>query len=126
VGVYAGIITFGRFVGDILKLRLGPVALALICISFAISGVLSLVLSGSIWMSFIGFGLVGLGVSVVFPPGVIATAYLSERRQARNVSVMTFGAIAGFLIGPPLIGLLAELMGLRTGSSILIPALIMM
>jgi MFS family permease len=124
VSVYAGMITFGRFVGDTLNLRLGPVALARICISFAILGVLSLVLSGSIWMSLIGFGLVGLGVSVVFPLGVSATAHLSERHQARNVSVMTFGALTGFLIGPPLIGLIAELMSLRIGISILIPGLI--
>ena len=124
VSVYAGMITFGRFIGDYFKQRLGPDVLAKICISFATLGVLSLALSGSIWMSFFGFGLVGLGVSVIFPLGVSATAQLSARHQARNVSVMTFGALTGFLIGPPLIGLVSELQSLRTGISILIPPLI--
>ncbi len=123
VSVYAGMITFGRFIGDSINIRLGPVLLARICLLFAISGVSILALSTAMWVSFVGFGLVGLGVSAIFPLGVSATAQLSSQNQARNVSVMTFGALTGFLIGPPMIGLVAELQGLRFGIGLLIPAL---
>ena len=123
VSVYAGMITLGRFIGDNVNIRLGPVLLARVCLLLAIFGVSILVLSTTMWMSFVGFGLVGLGVSAIFPLGVSATAQLSNQNQARNVSVMTFGALSGFLIGPPVIGLIAELQGLRIGISLLIPVL---
>ena len=124
VTIYAGMITFGRFVGDSINIRLGPVFLARFCLVFALTGVVTLVVATGVWMAFVGFGLVGFGVSAIFPLGVSATAQLSETNQARNVSVMTFGALTGFLIGPPMIGLVAEAQGLRFGIGLLLPFLL--
>ena len=123
ITVYAGMITFGRFVGDSINIRFGPVFLARFCLLFAIIGVLVLVFSNSMKMSLIGFGFVGFGVSAIFPLGVSATSRLSAQNQARNVSVMTFGALTGFLIGPPLIGLVADYQDLRFGLALLLPML---
>ncbi len=124
VSVFAGMVAFGRFIGDSINHRLGAVVLARICLILAIAGVSVLVTSSAMWMSFIGFGLVGLGVSTIFPLGISATAQLSDRNQARNISVMTFGALSGFVIGPPVIGLVAEAGSLKLGLGLLVPALV--
>ena len=123
VSVFAGSVTFGRFIGDSINLRFGPVALARGCLVLALAGVSILVSATNLWMAFVGFGLVGLGVSAIFPLGISATAPLSAQNQARNVSVMTFGALTGFLIGPPMIGIAAEWEGLRFALGLLIPPL---
>ena len=113
VTVFAGTVTFGRFVGDALKNRFGAVRLAKLCLGSAFTGILILVFSKDIWTAYAGFALVGFGVSTIFPLGVSASAELGDIGEARNVSVMTFGALTAFLIGPPMIGLVAEATSLR-------------
>ena len=124
VTVFAGMVTFGRFIGDSLNKRFGAVWLARVCLGSAIAGAVTLVLSPAAWVSFVGFGLVGFGVSTIFPLGISASAALSERGEARNVSIMTFGALSGFLIGPPMIGYISELSSLNHAFGFLIPLLI--
>ena len=108
VSVFAGMVTLGRFAGDGICVRSGAVALARTSLVLALAGVAVLIGAYAMWQAIVGFGLVGLGVSTIFPLGVSATARLSPTNQARSVSVMTFGALSGFLIGPPLIGALAS------------------
>jgi len=67
-----------------------------------------------------GFALVGIGVSVGFPLAVTAAASLRDRPAAANVAILSFMALTGFLIGPPLIGFIAEVSGLRVGLAVLL------
>ena len=124
VSVFAGMVTLGRFAGDGICVRSGAVALARASLVLAIAGVAVLIGAYAMWQAIVGFGLVGLGVSTIFPLGVSATARLSPTNQARSVSVMTFGALSGFLIGPPLVGLVAEAAGMRIGFAVLAPGLV--
>ena len=75
-------------------------------------------------MALTGFALVGLGVATIFPLAISATARLSTQHQARNVSIMTFGALLGFLVGPPIIGFASDVLGLKTALSVIIPVLV--
>jgi len=123
--VFTAMVTIGRFSGDAINRRLGAAALARICLGSAIAGIALLVTGHSVWMSFAGFALAGFGVSTIFPLGISASASLSRRGEARNVSVMTFGALSGFLIGPPMIGYVAEATSLKLALGLLLPTLVL-
>ncbi len=76
-----------------------------------------------IWAAYIGFALVGFGVSAAFPLGVSAVASLDDEYETANIATMSIVAISGFLIGPPVIGFLADTISLRAGLAALVPGL---
>lgn len=59
-----------------------------------------------------GFALMGLGLSTVFPLSLRSSAWQGQPPGPALAAVSTVG-YAGFLAGPPLIGLLAGATGLR-------------
>jgi MFS family permease len=68
----------------------------------------------------VGFALVGLGVSSVFPVVyILATKEKTMMPSAAIAAVSSVGFI-GFLIGPPIIGFVAQLTGLRLALIIVI------
>lgn len=77
-------VTLGRFAGDGICVRSGAVALARTSLVLAIAGVAVLIGASAMWQAIVGFGLVGLGVSTIFPLGVSATARLSPTNKARS------------------------------------------
>ncbi len=125
VSVYAGALALGRLFGDALRARVGPVFLARATILVAISGVLLLVAPLPSLAGWLGFALVGLGVSVGYPLGVTAVAALDDRFEGPNIAIMSMIALCGFLVGPPMIGFLAEAYSLRTGLAALLPLLVL-
>lgn len=122
--VFAVTLTVGRLIGDRLKRRFGPVALARVLALTALCGVLLVVFSAAYPVSVLGFALAGLGVSVAFPLGVTAVAGLGDRPAAANVAILSLITLTGFLLGPPVIGFIAEHLGLRAGYAVLIPGLV--
>lgn len=124
VTVFSGFVTVGRFAGDALNTRFGAAFLARVCLGSALVGVVLLAVNLGPYPSFLGFALAGLGVSTIFPLGVTASAALSQRAEARNVSIMTFGALSGFLVGPPAIGFAAQASSLDMAFLLLIPGLL--
>jgi len=123
VSIYAGFLAAGRFAGDAAKGWLGAVGLARGSIGLAIAGVLMLVLPLPIGFAYVGFAVIGLGASVGFPLGVSAVAALDDTYEAPNIALMSMLSIAGFLLGPPMIGFLADGFGLRVGLAALLPLL---
>ena len=120
---YAFAIAAGRFLGDRLSVRFGPVALARFCGAVTIIGVGVVITSQSSLQALIGLAALGFGCSVGFPLGVTAAARLGDRSAARNVALLSLFALFGFLLGPPLIGFVAEHQGLRYGLAMLLPPL---
>ena len=123
VSVYAGALAAGRLSGDWLKARLGAVVLARATVGLAIIGLLLLILPLPLFAAFIGFAFVGAGASVGFPLGVSAVAALDDRYEASNIAIMSSVTICGFLIGPPVIGVLADIFTLRAGLAAVLPGL---
>jgi MFS family permease len=121
--VFAALLTAGRFAGDGLKARLGALPVARACLLLALAAVGLLVLAPSPHLAHAAFGAVGLGVSVGFPLAVSAAARLPGRPSERSVAALTFMALSGFLIGPVVIGWLAETGGLQLGLAALLPGL---
>jgi MFS family permease len=124
VTLYGTSLAAGRFVGDSLKRQLGAVGLARLTVGLAISGVLVLIMPLPLMFAYVGFVLIGLGASVGFPLGVSAVAALDDQFEAQNIALMSMLVICGFLIGPPLIGILGDVFTLRVGLAALIPGLV--
>lgn len=122
--VFAMMVSIGRFVGDAAKERFGAVLLARLCLIFAVGGMLLVVTAPVPALVYLGLASVGLGVSVGFPLAVTASADLGDRPAAENVAILSFIALLGFLIGPPMIGFVAEVLGLRSGLATLLPPLV--
>jgi MFS family permease len=121
--IFALLVAAGRFSGDALRVRLGSVTLARSFGALALVGVAILALAPNSIVALGGFAIVGIGVSVGFPLAVAAAAALPGASPSRNVAVLSFVALLGFLIGPPVIGFIAEHWALRIGLAALLPVL---
>jgi predicted MFS family arabinose efflux permease len=109
--VFAVAMAGGRFSGTTVAERLGRhgAVRAGGLVSFA--GVLLTVLGPGLVSAYVGAALWAHGVCLVFPAAVSAGGESPERPADAIAAVTTIG-YGGFLLGPPLIGLLAEQAGL--------------
>ncbi|SHF90851.1 Fucose permease [Kaistia soli DSM 19436] len=120
---YAFAIAAGRFLGDRLSTRFGPVMLARFCGAVTIIGIGIVVTSSGALQAMIGLAALGFGCSVGFPLGVTAAARLGDRPAAPNVALLSLFALFGFLVGAPMIGFVAQHLDLRFGLAMLLPPL---
>lgn len=123
VTIFSTFLAGGRFVGDILKVRLGAVLQARVTTSCAAVGLVLLVAPLPLWCAYIGFALVGFGVSSAYPLGVSAIAALDDQYEASNIAIMATVAMGAFLVGPPLIGFVSEATSLPIAFATLLPGL---
>jgi MFS family permease len=103
----------GRFVADYFISRLGRKKLLQICGIMISTGLFTSVLFPYLIPCTLAFMLVGLGVSSIVP-----TVYSAAGKQSRvpaGIALATVSSVSflGFLMGPPLIGYISELAGLR-------------
>ena len=110
--VFVTAMTLGRIFGGSLVERLGRVT------TLRITGVLvALGVAGVVWSpglpgALAGAALWGVGASLGFPLGMSAAAD-DERRSAGRVAVVSSIGYTAFLGGPPLVGLLADSVGVH-------------
>lgn len=110
-GVFVTAMTAGRLGGVKLLDRFGRVPVLRVSAVFAAVGLLLLILSPAVWLAIVGVVLWGLGAALGFPVGMSAAADDPAKAAARVSAVATIGYLA-FLVGPPLIGLLANAFGI--------------
>lgn len=101
----------GRLSGDSIAARFGSAAVARAGALIAATGLAGAVLTQATASSIAGFTVMGLGLAAVFPLSLLAAGEDPELAGPALAAVSTVG-YTGFLAGPPLIGLLAELLGL--------------
>jgi predicted MFS family arabinose efflux permease len=85
-----------------------------------VGGVATVVVSPVPVLAVAGFGLLGLGASVLFPLIYGAAGSLAVISSGAGLAVMSIGARAGFLTGPPLMGLISDALGLRAALGLLV------
>lgn len=68
---------------------------------------------GSTWSAFVGFALLGVGCACLVPTVMGLAGNQPGIPTGRGVAVVSFGQWPAYLVGPPLIGALAGLTGLR-------------
>lgn len=101
--------TAGRLLGARLLDRHGRVPVLRVLFGLAAVGSLLVVL-GDTLAAFVGVVLWGVGASLGFPTGMSAAADDPQRAAARLSVVSTIGYLA-FIVGPPLLGLLGDHVG---------------
>jgi fucose permease len=123
-GVFVTAMTVGRLMGTWLLDRYGRVIVLRGCIGLAIAGVVVFVIDVSLPLAMVGAVCWGLGASLGFPVGMSAAAD-DERFAAQRVSVVASIGYMAFLAGPPLIGLLADSLGILQSLSILVATMVL-
>jgi len=76
-------------------------------------------------IAFMGFALIGIGSSAIFPLAVSAAAQRGDRPAAVNVAAMAQSAFVIFLLAPPSLGLVAEHWGVRWSYGICLPLVLL-
>ncbi len=104
-----------RFAGDELRARLGDGRVVLLSGLVAMTGLGFGLIVNQLWALLIGFALVGAGFAVIFPAALGLVSKLETRSRGPAIAWVSTVGYAGFLVGPPLIGLLSEATSLRIG-----------
>jgi MFS family permease len=112
----------GRLFGDRLVERLGPVALARGGASLSLAGMAVVLSASGPLLAIPGFAVMGLGLAALFPLALRAAAARGPVAGPSVAAVSAFGYL-GLLTGPPAVGGLSELVGLRAGLAIVVALL---
>ncbi|WP_282021431.1 MFS transporter [Ruegeria faecimaris] len=110
-----------RLAGGVVIARFGPTATARFGGVCAALGVLAVVSAYDAGIALVGFGLMGLGYAVIMPLAFSRAAndpHVPPGQAIASVATLGYG---GLLIGPPLIGFLAEMLTLRLAFMALLP-----
>ena len=103
----------GRFAGDRVIERFGRVPVMRAGGVVATIGMFVALLPGSIEAALAGFGVMGLGLSVVIPIAYSAAGSTPGIPSGRAVAAVATIGYAGFLAGPPVLGWIAKLTSLQ-------------
>lgn len=103
----------GRFTGDKLAERFGRKKMVQISGVMIFTGMMTAVLFPNIVMATIGFLIVGFGVSSIIP--LLYSTAGKVKEVASGIAIATVSGVGffGFLMGPPMIGYIAQLAGLQ-------------
>jgi MFS family permease len=117
--VFALLMAAGRLSGDWLTLKLGAGRIARGGGALVALGVALAVATGEPLAAIVGFSLIGAGVSCIFPLILSAAARTPGIAPGIAIAAMATSGYTGFLVGPPLIGSLAEALSLRGALGVL-------
>jgi MFS family permease len=94
---------------------------ARVLLSVLAAGDVLVFVSGSQALSLLGFALMGVGSSAIFPLAMSAAAQRTDRPSTVNVSALAQTAFVSFLLAPPLLGFVAQSFGIRWSFGIALP-----
>ncbi len=102
----------GRLAGDRLEQALGPVFLVRLGGAVAAGGLGAALAIGHPAAAIVGLACAGAGFSIVFPMALSAAGSTPGMAPGAALAALTTVGYSGFLVGPPMIGFLAEAVGL--------------
>jgi MFS family permease len=106
--IFNGCMTVGRLTGDKVIQRFGSIPTLIVGGMMGVLGLSVGLLASNLIIALMGFGVIGIGLSVLVPILVSMAGNLSGGdRNAALARVSTFGSV-GLMVGPGMIGLLAE------------------
>jgi MFS family permease len=76
-------------------------------------------------VAMLGFALIGVGSSAIFPLAMSAAAQRTDRPAAVNVAAMAQTGFVIFLLAPPILGFVAEHWGIRWSFGVCLPLVIL-
>lgn len=110
-----------RFFADSYVEKYGPVRVASALVATLGVGAVMVTFAPHPVMALVGFALMGMGTSVVFPLAMSAAAQRTDRPSATNVAALAQLSFVSFLVAPPALGFVAEHFGIRWSFGIGIP-----
>ena len=113
-----------RLSADPVVTRFGPRAVAMVLLTLASLGALLVGWAPVPAVALMGFALMGAGCSAVYPLAVSAAAQRTDRPAAVNVAAIGQVSFVVFFLAPPLLGFVAEYLGIRSSYLICLPLLL--
>lgn len=113
-----------RFFADGVVERTSPATLARWLFVSLLAGCVIVVTSTHPSLSLLGFALMGLGTSAIFPLAMSAAARRTDRSSALNIAALAQFSFLMFLLGPPLLGFIAHHFGIRTAFGLSLPLIL--
>lgn len=120
---FALVMGLGRLTGDIAVRRLGGTRTLWLGAALGMAGLALALLWPRFETGIIGFALVGLGIANIVPILLTAAGRDPGAPAGINVSVVAWFGYSGLLLGPPLVGFSAALVGLQASLAIFVIAL---
>ncbi len=113
-----------RLSADPVVARYGPRNVAMVLLTLATLGALMVGLAPATGLALAGFALMGIGCSAVYPLAVSAAAQRTDRPAAVNVAALGQVSFVVFFLAPPLLGFVAEYLGIRNSYLFCVPLLL--
>ncbi|MGT3349919.1 MFS transporter [Yersinia enterocolitica] len=104
----------GRIFGDYYTNKFGGFITLKYGVVLSMIGIILIISVHSIIFTILGFSLIGLGISVIFPLTISFIGQLPNINATSGITFATWMSRIGLLISPPLIGILADFTSLRT------------
>ena len=114
--------TTSRLFGDRIVNRLGRARFLRFSALLAAAGMAVGLLVGTTTSAFVAFALLGAGSACIVPTVVGLAGNQPGIPAGRGVAAVSFGQWPAYLIGPPIIGAVAGLVGLRSALGVLVIA----
>lgn len=114
-----------RYFADGFLERRSPVLVARVLLTMLMIGCVLVSFSPAAPISLLGFALMGIGTSAIFPLAISVAAQQPERSAAVNVAALAQTSFTAFLVGPPLLGIIAEHWGIRAAFGAGLPVILL-
>jgi MFS family permease len=114
-----------RYFADPFVERHGPLVVARTLLVLLGIGTVLVTVAGTPALALLGFTLMGVGTSVIFPLAMSAAAQRADRPAAANVASLAQTSFVSFLLAPPLLGFVAEHWGVRWSFGLGLPLVLL-
>ncbi|MDI1259021.1 MFS transporter [Aquabacterium sp.] len=115
---FSGAMAATRFGGDYLRARISSVRLVQVCGVLAALGMALTLVTDDPIVALLGFALIGLGLGNVVPVLFSAAARVPGVKPADGIAAVAALGYLGMMVGPPLIGVVAEWQTLSSGMAL--------
>jgi MFS family permease len=110
--VFVGLLSVGRLAGNAAAGRYGETSTLRAGLGLASGGMVVVATAASPGAALVGLSLGGVGLSCMLPLVTAAAGRLVPDRPAATMGVVTAAACTSYLVGPPVVGLVAARVGL--------------
>jgi MFS family permease len=117
--VFSVMMTIGRFFGDSISAKIGSIKIILLGCTFAIIGYCG-ILTGQFIITILGYGVLGLGLSVIIPELFRIAGTAKGIRPSIGISMVSGVGFVGFLLGPVVLGYISHIYHLKISFFILL------
>lgn len=114
-----------RYFADGFVERYSPVLVARVLLAILGVGVVLVFIQTSEYLSLLGFALMGIGSSAIFPLAMSAAAQMTDRPAAINVAALAQTSFLTFMVAPPVLGFIAQHWGIAWSFGIGMPLVVL-